>query len=320
MSKRALITGISGQDGAYLARLLLEKGYNVFGTIRLHRENGLDNLEYLNIIKNVTIFECDLLDTDSVRMVFDRSRPEEIYNLAAVSSVGYSFGHPAETFNFNVMSVLNILEYIRLNKGSTKLYQASSSEMFGRCEDLPITENATLAPASPYGASKAAAHLIAKAYREMYGLYICCGILFNHESFLRGAAFVTKKIITAAVAISSGDKKKIRLGNLDVKRDWGYAPEYVKAMWLMMQQDKASDYVVATGRSYQLRDFVRIAFEKVGLSWEEWVDSDPSLLRPSEIEDIYGDAAKARNVLGWHYTLTLDELIEKLIKEQRVCQ
>ncbi len=248
--------------------------------------------------------------------LLERIKPDEIYNLASQSSVGLSFEQPIGTVEFNIMSTMNLLEAIRILPIKAKFYQASSSEMYGKANELPITEKTALHPVSPYAVSKAASHWMTVNYREAYGVFCCCGILFNHESVLRGEQFVTKKIISTAVRISRGSKEKLKLGNIEIKRDWGFAPEYVKAMWLMLQQDEPDDYVIATGEAHSLREFVELAFSYAGLDWKEHVAIDEALYRPSEIDVIYGNPAKAKAKIGWEYNLPFENLIKWLVEEE----
>lgn len=315
--KKALITGVTGQDGAYLSRLLLGEGYRVCGLVRDSTHPDLGNLRALGVEDRVEIVTVNLLDLSNVIAVLTRQGPQEVYHLAAQSSVGLSFQQPIGTMEFNVQSTLNLLEALRIARSSARFYHASSSEMFGRVQTLPVTEETALHPVSPYAVSKAAAHWATVNYRESYGLFACCGILFNHESALRGGQFVTKKIIAGALAISRGELERLSLGDLSVRRDWGYAPHYVRAMWLMLQQGQPDDYVIATGRSHSLEDFTRLAFAELGLDWRERVISDPHLARPSDISDIYGDPAKARRELGWHYGMEFPELVARLVAEEQ---
>ena len=314
--KKALITGVTGQDGGYLSRVLLEKGYKVYGTIRDSFAPHSRNLMILGIEKSIELIPGDLLDLSNVIRLLERIKPDEIYNLASQSSVGLSFEQPIGTVEFNIMSTMNLLEAIRILPIKAKFYQASSSEMYGNADELPITEKTALHPVSPYAVSKAASHWMTVNYREAYDVFCCCGILFNHESVLRGEQFVTKKIISTAVRISRGSKEKLKLGNIEIKRDWGLAPEYVKAMWLMLQQDQPGDYIIATGEAHSLREFVELAFSYAGLDWREHVDIDEALYRPSEIDVIYGNPAKAKAKIGWEYNLPFENLIKWLVEEE----
>ena len=314
--KKALITGVTGQDGAYLSKILLEKGYKVYGTIRDSIAPHSRNLKHLGVEGSLELVRTDLLDLSNVIRLLDRIKPDEIYNLASQSSVGLSFEQPIGTVEFNIMSTMNLLEAIRILPFKAKFYQASSSEMYGKANELPVSEKTALHPVSPYAVSKAASHWMAVNYREAYGVFCCCGILFNHESVLRAEHFVTKKIISTAVRISKGSKEKLKLGNIEIKRDWGLASEYVKAMWLMLQQDQPDDFVIATGEAHSLREFVEIAFSHAGLDWREHVTIDETLYRPSEIDVIYGNPAKAKAKIGWEYSLPFENLIKRLIEEE----
>jgi len=314
--RKALITGVTGQDGAYLSSILLEKGYKVYGTIRDSIAPHSRNLKHLGVEGSLELVRTDLLDLSNVIRLLDRIKPDEIYNLASQSSVGLSFDQPIGTVEFNIMSTMNLLEAIRILPFKAKFYQASSSEMYGKANELPVSEKTALHPVSPYAVSKAASHWMAVNYREAYGVFCCCGILFNHESVLRAEHFVTKKIISTAVRISKGSKEKLKLGNIEIKRDWGLASEYVKAMWLMLQQDQPDDFVIATGEAHSLREFVELAFSHTGLDWREHMTIDETLYRPSEIDVIYGNPAKAKAKIGWEYSLPFENLIKRLIEEE----
>jgi GDPmannose 4,6-dehydratase len=314
--KKALITGITGQDGAYLSKILLDKNYKVYGIVRDSIVSNLANLEYVGTAERIELIPANLLNLSNVVKFLEAAKPDEIYNLAAQSSVATSFECPIKTVEFNVISTLNLLEAIRVLSLKTKFYQACSSEMYGRVKDLPVTEGTVLHPVSPYAISKATGHWLTVNYREAYGLFCCCGILFNHESVLRPKYFVTKKIVSAVVRISKGSKEKITLGNISIKRDWGYAPEYVKAIWLMLQQDSADDYVVASGEAHSLKEFAQLAFECVRLNWQDHVVVDKNLYRPADIEATYGNPEKAKGKLGWKYNLQFEDLIEMLFNEE----
>lgn len=316
---KALITGITGQDGAYLSRYLLNKGYQVYGVTRDATAPNLSNLLLLGIEDRIKLIPADLLDLSNIIRLLEKTEPDEIYNLAAQSSVGLSFEQPIGTIEFNILGTAKLLEAMRILSLKTRFYQASSSEMYGSVNQLPATEETVLHPVSPYAISKAAAHWLAVNYREAYDLFCCCGILFNHESILRAGHFVTKKIISTAVRISKGANEKLRLGNIEIKRDWGYAPEYVKAMWLMLQQEKPDDYVIATGEAHSLREFGELAFAHLGVNWQELVVIDENLYRPSDIDIIYGDASKAMAKLGWSYHLRFEDLIKLLVEEELRC-
>ncbi len=313
--KIAVITGITGQDGPYLAKLLLEKDYKVIGLTRSYNTANLKGLEYLGIKNDVEICECDLTDIPGIMTLFEKYRPDEIYNLAAQSSVGLSFNQPIVTVRFNTISVLNMLECIKMINPKIKFYQASSSEMFGRVSQLPITEDYYFYPQSPYAISKASAHWIAVNYRDSYGLFTTCGILFNHESFLRSDNFFVKKVIRTAIAISKGNASELRVGNIDIKRDFGYAPKYVEAMWLMMQQEKPDNFIVCSGKSVSLREIIHYVFEKMNISADKLI-IDQSLYRPADIDDTYGDNSKARNILNWDYNMNFFEVLDILIDEE----
>ncbi|MCB2185438.1 MAG: GDP-mannose 4,6-dehydratase [Deltaproteobacteria bacterium] len=313
--KKALITGITGQDGAYLTRLLLAKGYQVAGLVRDSGALNLGKLTALGVAKEAELIPTNLLDLSDILRVLGEVRPDEIYNLAAQSSVGLSFRQPIGTVEFNLLSTIQLLEAVKILGLSSRFYQASSSEMYGRVKKLPITEETAMHPVSPYAVSKAAAHWMTVHYREAYGMFAAAGILFNHESALRDDNFVTKKILTGAVAISRGRRDKLRLGNLAVRRDWGYSPAYVEAMWAMLQAPEADDYVIAGGRSSSLEELVAAFFGHFGLDWQEHVVIDPKLFRPADIDEIYGDAGKAKARLGWDFSLSLPELVSRLIDD-----
>ena len=313
MQKTALICGVSGQDGALLAKLLLSKGYRVVGTSRDAQASSFANLERLAIGGDVELVSMSLSDFRSVLQVVDKSKPDEIYNFAGQSSVGLSFEQPVETLESHATGTLNLLEVVRFLGDDVKIYNAGSGECFGDAGSIAANEKTPFYPRSPYAVAKAAAFWEAVNYREAYGLYVCSGILFNHESPLRPARFVTKKIVKAACRIANGSQETLKLGNLSIKRDWGWAEEYVDAMWRMLQQDKAQDFVIATGQSNSLEDFVAQAFQVVGLDWREHVVSDDSLLRPSEIMENKGDASKAKDKLGWSPTLLMHDVIQKMI-------
>ena len=312
--KTALITGITGQDGAYLSRLLLNKGYEVIGLVRSNSHTNKNGLIRLGILENVTLLECDLIDLSQLIQIISTYKPVEIYNLAAQSSVSLSFAQPIGTFSFNTMSVFNLLEAIKLVDKRIKLYHASSSEMYGKVEKLPIVENTVFHPVSPYATSKAAAHWTCINYRESFGLFVSCGILFNHESMLRTNQFFVKKVITEANMIKEGTLDKMFVGNIDIKRDFGYAPLYVEAMHALLQHDKPDDFVICSGISISLREVIEYIFERVGISLSAY-EVDQKLYRPNDIPEIYGDSSKAKKVLGWHYEMTPYELLDKLIDE-----
>jgi GDPmannose 4,6-dehydratase len=311
MSKRALITGITGQDGSYLAELLLEKGYEVYGIVRRSSAQNLWRIEHL--LPRIELRPADLLDQLSLIRVIDEIRPHEVYNLAAMSFVPASWDQPMLTGEFNAQGVTRMLEAIRTVDSSIRFYQASSSEMFGKVREVPQNERTPFHPRSPYGVSKVFGHYITVNYRESYGLFAVSGILFNHESPRRGLEFVTRKVSDGVARIKLGLADSLALGNLDACRDWGYAGDYVRAMWLMLQQDHPDDFVVATGVSRSVRQLVELAFSYVGLDWREYVRVDPKLLRPAEVDHLVGDASKARRVLGWEPTVEFEALVRMMV-------
>lgn len=313
--KTAIITGISGQDGSYLAKLLLKKGYRVVGLIRNTNILPFKNLEYLKI-GDQTIFEkVNLLNIESVSSVISKYNPDEIYNLAAQSSVAVSYKEPFETFAFNTTSVLNLLESIKKISPQTKFYQASSSEMFGKVDNLPITLNTPMNPVSPYGVSKLAAHHLVLTYRESYNLFSSNGVLFNHESHLRAEGFFIKKVIKDSLLIKRNKLSKLIVGDLSVRRDFGYAPLYVDAIWRILQRDTPSDYIICSGVSILLKDIVEYIFEKLNIS-KKLIVSDKNFYRPNEIQNIYGDNTKAKKELNWDNNLSFYEVIDILINEE----
>jgi GDPmannose 4,6-dehydratase len=311
--KKALICGISGQDGAYLAKLLLEKGYEVTGTSRDAQMSSFRNLQRLEIREQVKLTSMSLTDFRSVLQVINKIQPDEIYNLAGQSSVGLSFDQPVETLDSITTGTLNILEAIRFTGAPIKLYNAGSSECFGDTSDRSADEGTPFRPRSPYAVAKAAAFWEVANYREAYGLFACSGILYNHESPLRPERFVTQKIIAAACRIAQGSKETLTLGNMSIRRDWGWAPEYVQAMYLMLQHEKPDDYVIATGESNKLEDFVAEAFACVNLNWRDHVTSDRSLYRPTDIAVGRGHPAKAREVLGWQAKYKMQDVVKMMI-------
>lgn len=313
--KTALITGVTGQDGSYLAKFLIEKGYRVVGVIRSHHSSNLFNLSYLKILDKVLLEECDLRDLSFVISLIEKHSPDELYNLSAQSSVGLSFSHPTSTIQYNVTSLLNLLEATRLIGKSIKFYQASSSEMFGRVEKMPITFSTPMNPLSPYATSKASGYWMVINFREAYNLFTCNGILFNHESFLRPKNFFVKKVVAESVQIRYGHQSVLKVGNLKVKRDLGYAPSYVEAMWRMLQQKDPQDFIICSGQSISLQEIVDYVFERVGISASKLV-VDPDLYRPVDIADIYGDNSKAKELLGWSYTKNFREILDILISEE----
>ena len=310
-AKRAIITGITGQDGSYLAELLLEKGYDVTGVVR--RSSGPNLWRIDHLLDRISLRPADLLDQLSLMRIVQDVRPHEFYNLAAMSFVPASWDQPLLTGEFNAQGVTRVLEAIRQVDGAVKIYQASSSEMFGRVREVPQTELTPFYPRSPYGVSKAFAHYITVNYRESYGLFACSGILFNHESPRRGVEFVTRKVTDGVARIKLGLADHLALGNLDARRDWGFAGDYVRAMWLMLQQDEAEDYVIATGVSHSVRDLVEVAFGHAHLEWQKYVRIDHDLLRPAEVDHLVGDASKARRAFGWEPTISFERLIGMMV-------
>ena len=311
MSKRAIITGITGQDGSYLAELLLSKGYDVVGVVR--RSSSPNYWRIQNVLDRIRLRPADLLDQLSLIRLVDEEQPDELYNLAAMSFVPASWDQPMLTGEFNAQGVTRVLEAIRQVNPKIRLYQASSSEMFGKVREVPQTELTPFYPRSPYGVSKAFAHYITVNYRESYDLYAVSGMLFNHESPRRGLEFVTRKVTDAVARIKLGLADALSLGNLDTHRDWGYAADYVRAMWLMLQQPHADDFVVATGISHSVRDLVEVAFGHAGLDWRKYVGLDPRLIRPAEVEQLVGDSTKARSQLGWAPTVDFTGLVTMMV-------
>jgi GDPmannose 4,6-dehydratase len=310
-AKRALITGITGQDGSYLAELLLEKGYEVHGMVRRSSTETFQRLEAIR--DEITLHTGDLLDQRSLVDVLRDSEPDEIYNLAAMSFVAASWSQPVLTAEFTAVGVTRILEAMREVAPEARFYQASSSEMFGKVLEVPQRESTPFYPRSPYGVAKCYGHFITVNYRESYDLFACSGILFNHESERRGLEFVTRKVTHGAAAIKLGLQDELGLGNLDAERDWGYAKDYVEAMWLMLQQDEPEDYVIATGEAHSVRELVRIAFEHAGLDPDRHVKLDPRFLRPAEVEHLVGDASKARERLGWEPRTSFEEMVRLMV-------
>ncbi len=316
MPPKALIFGVSGQDGAYLARLLLDKGYEVHGTSRDHEASNFGNLERLGIRARVVFHSLVLSDFRSVLSVVDKVRPEELYNLAGQTSVGLSFAQPVETFESISVGTLNVLECMRMLKLGVKFYNAGSSEAFGNTPE-GAREDTLFQPRSPYATAKAAAHYSVANYREAYNLYCCTGILFNHESPLRPLRFVTKKIVSTAVRIKQGSGERLELGRIDIRRDWGWAPEYVEAMWRMLQPDQPDDYVIATGVTTSLQEYVAQVFACLDLDWRDHVTLNPGLKRPSDIDISYGHAEKAERILGWKPKVQLTELISRMVAVEK---
>ncbi|EKE02031.1 MAG: hypothetical protein ACD_20C00434G0004 [uncultured bacterium] len=313
--KTAMITGITGQDGAYLSKFLLGKGYQVIGLVRSYKYSGHHNLSYLGINNEVILEECDLLDISRIMNIINKYDPDEIYNLAAQSSVKTSFDQPIGTMQFNIISILNILESIKTINPKIKFYQASSSEMFGKAENLPIVEKTVIHPLSPYAISKAAAHWTTINYREAYNLFTCCGILFNHESYLRNERFFVKKVIRQAIDIHKGKQEVLKVGNIDVKRDFGFSPKYIEAMWLMLQQDKPDDFIICSGKSISLKEIVYYVFDKLSIRKDKII-IDKNLYRPADIIDMYGDNSKAKEILNWNYDLDFFNILDILIDEE----
>ncbi|HXQ22335.1 MAG TPA: GDP-mannose 4,6-dehydratase [Candidatus Acidoferrales bacterium] len=308
---RALITGVTGQDGSYLAELLLDKDYEVFGMVRRASTENFARIEHLR--KDIELVQADLLDQLSLITVLQRIRPREVYNLAAQSFVPTSWEQPMLTAEFNAVGVTRLLEAIRLVDPHIRFYQASSSEMFGKVREVPQTEQTPFYPRSPYGVAKVYGHYITVNYRESYGLFACSGILFNHESPRRGKEFVTRKITDGVARIKLGVGHELRLGNLAARRDWGYAKDYVGAMWMMLQQEQPDDYVVATGEEHSVEEAARVAFTHVGLDWRQHVREDPELRRPAEVDHLIGNPAKARARLGWRPTVGFQALIQLMV-------
>ncbi|HTU27661.1 MAG TPA: GDP-mannose 4,6-dehydratase [Pirellulales bacterium] len=311
MSRRALITGITGQDGSYLARFLLDRGYEVHGMVRRASNPKNERLEAL--ADRLTLHQADLLDQLSIVTVLREVQPQEVYNLAAQTFVPTSFLQPVLTAEFTALGVLRMLEGIRLVDPTIRFYQASSSEMFGHVREEPQTEKTPFWPRSPYGAAKAYGHWITVNYRESYGLFACSGIMFNHESPQRGLEFVTRKVTDAVARIKLGRQEKLLLGNLDAERDWGFAGDYVEAMWLMLQQNEPEDYVIGTGIKHSVRDLVDLAFRRVGLDWRDYVVIDPALFRPADVNTLCGDASRARAKIGWQPRVSFAQLVEMMV-------
>ena len=313
--KHALVTGITGQDGAYLSQWLLSQGYKVFGVIRRSSHRGVEDhrLRWLGIADKVTLLDGDLGDMSSLVRIVKEVQPDEIYNLAAQSFVASSWRQPILTANITAVGVTNVLEAMRSEKPDARFYQASSSEMYGLIQEAAQSEKTPFYPRSPYAVAKLYGHWITVNYRESFGMHASSGILFNHESPLRGIEFVTRKVTDGVARIKLGMASELRLGNIDAKRDWGHARDYVKAMWLMLQQDRADDYVVATGRTTTVRDMCRIAFEHVGLDMDKHVIIDPAFYRPAEVDVLLGNPTKARQTLGWEAETSLEAMIEEMV-------
>lgn len=312
MAKSALITGITGQDGSYLAELLLDKGYDVYGLIRRLSTPNITRIEH--IISDIELVEGDLTDQSSIDYAMRGIKPDEVYNLAAQSFVGTSWTQPVLTGDVTGLGVIRILESVLHNAPDAHVYQASTSEMFGKVSETPQNENTSFYPRSPYGFAKVYGYWACINYRESYGMHISNGILFNHESPRRGIEFVTRKITDGVARIKLGMADELHLGNLDAKRDWGYAGDYVEAMWLMLQQEEPDDYVIATGETHSVKEFVEQAFGSVGLDWEKYVVIDSKFVRPAEVELLLGDASKARQIIGWGPKVAFEELVSMMIE------
>lgn len=310
--KVALITGITGQDGSYLAEFLLSKGYKVYGLVRRASVERFDNINHIR--DKITIVQGDLTDQNSLNFIIKEINPDEVYNLGAQSFVPTSWNQPILTADVTALGVTRLLEAIRLNNPKIKFYQASSSEMFGKVPETPQNEKTPFYPRSPYGVAKVYGHFITVNYRESYNIFACSGILFNHESPRRGLEFVTRKVTYAVARIKLGLQKELKMGNLDAKRDWGFAGDYVQAMWLMMQQEKPDDYVIATGEMHSVRELIEIAFNYVGLDYKNYVIIDPRFLRPAEVEMLCGNAAKAHTALEWKPTVNFKQLVEMMVE------
>ncbi len=312
MAKTVLITGINGQDGSYLAEFLLEKGYKVYGLDRRSSTLNIGRIEHL--IDKIELLDGDLTDQSSLNKAIEISQPNEVYNLAAQSFVGTSWKQAELTGNVTGLGVTRMLEAIRNENKNIKFYQASSSEMFGKVQETPQNENTQFYPRSPYGIAKVYGHWITINYRESYGMFAVSGILFNHESPRRGIEFVTKKITDGVARIHLGLTKELKIGNLDSKRDWGFALDYVEAMWMMLQQDELEDYVIATGETHSIQEFVEEAFRLVGLDWKDYVKQDPRFMRPAEVDYLRGDATKAKEKLGWKPKVSFKELVKMMVE------
>jgi GDPmannose 4,6-dehydratase len=310
---KALITGVTGQDGSYLAEFLLERGYEVIGMVRRASTENFERIAHIR--DRITLCQGDLLDLSSLIEILRATKPDEVYNLAAQSFVPTSWAQPALTGEFDALGVTRLLEAIRTVGLDSKFYQASSSEMFGKVTESPQNEQTPFHPRSPYGVAKVYGHFITANYRESYGMHTVSGILFNHESPRRGREFVTRKVTYGVARIKLGLERELFMGNLDASRDWGFAGDYVRAMWMMLQQATPEDYVIATGQSHTVRELVETAFEAAGLRWQDHVRTDPSLIRPAEVDHLVGNASKARTKLGWSAEVGYEELIEMMVRE-----
>lgn len=311
MATAALITGITGQDGSYLAEFLLDKGYEVYGMVRRSSTENFERIQHIR--ERLTLIQGDLLDQMSLISILQESQPDEVYNLAAQSFVPTSWNKPVLTAEFTALGVTRMLEALRLVKEDARFYQASSSEMFGKVKEIPQTEETPFHPRSPYGVAKVYGHFITVNYRESYDLFACSGILFNHESPRRGYEFVTRKVTDGVARIKLGLTDELRMGNLDAKRDWGYAGDFVEMMWMMLQQDQPEDYVVATGETHSVQDLIEVAFGYAGLDWEQYIKIDPRFVRPAEVDMLIGDPSKARKQLGWKPRVSFKEMIEMMV-------
>lgn len=312
--KTAFITGITGQDGSYLAEFLLTKGYQVYGLTRRSSTPNHDRIK--DIVDKITLISGDLLDQHSLTHAIQEIKPDEVYNLGAQSFVPASWTQPVLTGEFTALGVTRILEALRIAQPDAKFYQASSSEMFGKVRQTPQNEKTPFYPRSPYGVAKVYGHWITVNYRESYNMFAVSGILFNHESPRRGLEFVTRKIANGAARIKLGKQKKLKLGNLESKRDWGYAPDYVEAMWLMLQQPKPQDFVVGTGKTWSVKDCVKICFEAVGLKWQDYIETDKKFLRPAEVDYLRADASKAKKILGWQPKTSFPEMMKIMVQAE----
>jgi GDPmannose 4,6-dehydratase len=310
--KKVLITGITGQDGSYLADMLLEKGYEVYGMVRRSSVEKLDRIEHIR--DKINFVQADLLDQLSIITIIKQVNPDEVYNLAAMSFVPTSWSQPVLTGEFTGIGVTRMLEAVRLVNKDIRFYQASSSEMFGKVKEIPQTENTPFHPRSPYGVAKVYGHYITVNYRESYNIFAASGILFNHESPRRGLEFVTKKVTNAVAKIKLGLLDYLYLGNMDSKRDWGFSKDYVEAMWLMLQQDKPDDFVIATGESHSVKEWVKASFECLGLDWEKYVKIDQKFIRPAEVDLLIGDSSKAQKVLGWKPKVNFEQLVKIMVE------
>ena len=313
-TKRALITGITGQDGSYLAEFLLDKGYEVIGMARRSSTLNFQRIEHIQ--DKLTLVSGDMLDQISLINLIETHRPHEVYNLAAQSFVQTSWEQPVFTGEVTALGVTRILDAVRMVDPDIRFYQASSSEMFGKVREKPQKETTPFYPRSPYGVAKVYGHWITVNYRESYNLFAVSGICFNHESPRRGLEFVTKKIVHSAARIKKGLDKELRLGNLDAQRDWGYAPDYVRGMWMMLQQDEAEDFVLATGKTHSVEHFVKLAFDAVGLMWKDYVVQDPRFMRPAEVDLLVGDYSKAKKKLGWEAETSFEELVQLMVEAE----